>query len=443
MAAQSSSVHISSFPVTADIVIVGGGPAGAGAAWALHRARPDLRIVLIERNSTLAAGASMASLENFRTCWAAPALARLMQRSIHIFENAADYLGEDVHLGLKRQGYLFCGISTRDTARLRGEVDHLHAIGMPYMEYLEADEVRHRYPWLGQRVIAAKFDPTAGWLDSNALIHGLARGATHVLTGVQQVAITTTGGGVTGITTEQGNIAAPVVVIASGAGARAVGRTAGVELPIIVRPRQSFTVGKRHPEFPSHAPMLIGAHPFQHVRPEAGEGAIFGYEYHWNSRRVDGNGAAREELIDPVYPASQWKDPRFPSLVLHLMHRQFGSPNGRPDGGFAHPAYLRGIDHRAAYYVFRDSDNAYRTLADGRREAYESQRAILDAVPGVDGLYASIAHVGHGVMSAPAAGEIVAARVLGQPLPDPAFIAFDYDMPYVEYDSGGISADTE
>jgi len=425
-------------PAAADIIIIGGGPAGAGAAGALRRAQPDLSIVLLEGNPTLAAGASMASLENFRTCWAAPALAKLMQRSRHIFLNPAAYLGEGVQLGVKQQGYLFCGMTERDAQRLRGEVAHLHAIGLTYIEFLDAAEVQHRYPWLGRRVIAAKYDPTAGWLDSNALIHALAKSADHIITGVQGVRITTAGGRITGVQTADGAIAAPVVVIAAGAGARAIGRTAGVDLPLVARPRQSFTVAKRHPEFPADAPMLIGAPPFPHVRPEARDGAIFGCEYQWNARRV--TGAADTALTDPPQPVSQWKDPRFPSLTLGLLHRQFGSPTGDPGGGFAHPAYLRGIDHRAGYYTYRDGTNAYLTTAAGRRVPYDSQRAIIDAVPGVDGLFASVAHVGHGVMSAPAAGEILAARVLGQPLPEPEFAAFGYAVPFIDHDDGGLSS---
>lgn len=427
-------------PAAADVVVIGGGPAGAGAAWALRRAQPDLTIVIVERNSILGAGASMASLENFRTCWAAPALAKLMQRSIAVFERAAEHIGPDVHLGLKRQGYLFCGFDANDARRLRDEVAHLHAIGLSYIEYLEVDEIRYRYPWIGRRAIAAKYDPSAGWLDSNALIHGMARHADRVLTGISDIRITTAGGHVTGVTWTGGAIAAPVVVIAAGAGSRAVGRTAGIELPLVVRPRQSMTVGRRHPEFPADAPMLIGAHPFPHVRPEARDGAIFGWEYHWNSRRLDGPGAAQNALIEPREPVSQWKDPRFPSLVLHLLHRQFGGPDGSDTGGFAHPNYLRGIDHRAGYYTYRDATSAYITRSDGTHIPYESQRAIIDAVPGVNGLFASVAHVGHGIMSAPAAGEILAARVLGQPLPDPDFVAFGYHVPFIEHDSGGISA---
>ncbi|MDK3162021.1 FAD-binding oxidoreductase [Kamptonema cortianum] len=426
---------------TADVVIIGGGPAGAAAAWALHRADPSLSMVILEKNQTLAAGTSMASLENFRTCWAAACLMKMMLRSVEIFHHPEAYFEGDTHLGVRQQGYLFCGMSEADERRLRSEVAHLHSVGLRHVEFLDADEVRYRFPWAGDRVIAAKYDPVAGWLDSNGLIHALARtSGADIVFNASAVQIQVTGGAVSGVTHSQGSIAARKVIIAAGPDSRAVGQTAGVDLPLIVRPRQSFTTPWRHPEFPPDAPTLIGAPPFPHVRPEARDGAIFGWEYHWNTRRLDGAGSSRDELVEPRYPVSQWKDPRFPSMALLLLARQFGH---RDDEGFASGNYLRRIDHRAGYYTFRDSTNAYVTRPDGSRQPYESQRAILDAVPGVDGLFASVAHVGHGIMSAPAAGEIIAARVLGLPLPDPDFAAFGYEVPFVEHDSGGLTPNAD
>jgi glycine/D-amino acid oxidase-like deaminating enzyme len=427
-------------PRSADAIIIGGGPTGAAAAWALSRAQPGFHSVVIERGSQLAAGSSNASLENFRTAWPALCQARMMARSIHIFENPGEYFGEHgTSIAARRRGYLYLGFSDDDVGRLRAEVDHLHSIGLAHIEYLAAGEVRARFPWLGERVIAAKHDPLAGWLDSYALVYALARSADGVrfLTDVPDVQIVVEGGQVAGVRVPNGMIASRCVVIAAGAWSREVGRTAGVELPIIMRPRQSFTTGWRHPEFPADAPMLIGAHPFPHVRPEAQNGAIFGWEYSWNTRKVLPDQPTRDHLIDPLEPVSQCKDPRFPSLVLAVLARQFAH---RPGEGFAHVGYQRKPEHHVGYYVSRDASCAYTVDANGERQPYDSQRAIIDAYPGVEGLFLSVAHVGHGIMSAPATGEILASKVLGLPLPDPVYADFGIDVPYVEHDSGGISA---
>src|SRR5690606_35546770 len=122
--------------------------------------------------------------------------------------------------------------------------------------------------------------------------------------------------------------------------------------------------------------------------------------------------AGNDALSDPVYPTEQFKDARFPSLTLALLARQFGH---QPGEGFADPRYLRGISHNIGYYVSRAGAAAHRVDESGQKHFYDSERAIIDAHPTVAGLYLSVAHVGHGIMSSPAAGEIAACKVLGLP----------------------------
>jgi glycine/D-amino acid oxidase-like deaminating enzyme len=427
-------------PHTADVVIIGGGPAGTAAAWAIERFAPGTKTVLLERNERLGAGSSLASLENFRTCWPALCLARQMQRSVEIFHHADDYLGDGAaqSIALKQRGYLFCAFNENQAAGLASDVQRLHEIGLNHIEYLNTAEVAHRFGWVGERVVAAKYDPTAGWLDSNGLIHRYASGAqsAQFILGVREISICVEHGRITGVKTPFGEVSAPKVVIAAGASSRGIGRTAGVELPIILRPRQSFTTGWRHAAFPEDTPMIIGAAPFPHVRPEAREGAIFGWEYNWNNKYAGdayGTNDAHDAILDPVEPVSRLKDPRFPSIALTLLARQF---RHQPGEGFADSRYLRGISHNIGYYVYRDETAAYRTQADGTKHPYDSERAIIDAYPEVEGLFISVAHVGHGIMSSPAAGEILATKVLGLPLPDPLFEQFGLNSHWVEYDEG-------
>lgn len=427
-------------PRVADVVIIGGGPAGTAALWAIERAVPGTKTVLIEKSERLGAGSSLASLENFRTCWPAVCLAKQMRRSIDILRNADDYFGEGAahSIALKQRGYLFCAFNQAQADTLRADVCRLHAIGLSHIEFLEANEVADRFGWVGNHVVAAKYDPIAGWLDSNALIYKFAQNApsAQILLGIQDVQITVRQGRVIGVTTPNGVIATDKVVIANGASARAVGRTAGVELPIVLRPRQSFTTGWRHEAFPEDAPMIIGAAPFPHVRPEAQSGAIFGWEYNWHNKNAGaeyGTNDAHDAIIEPLYPTTPLKDPRFPSLALALLARQFKHRDGE---GFSDSRYLRGISHNIGYYVYRDESAAYSTDEHGEKHPYISERALIDVHPQVAGLFVSVAHVGHGIMSAPASGEILAGKVLGQPLAEPEHADFGFDVPYVEYDEG-------
>jgi glycine/D-amino acid oxidase-like deaminating enzyme len=428
-------------PRTADVIIIGGGPAGTAALWAIERAAPGTKTVLIEQSDNLGAGSSLASLECYRSCWPTPCIARQMERSIAVFHNADDWLGDGAALSLavRQHGYLFCGFNQPQANTLKKEVEHLHRTGLTHVEFLDAAEVAYRFPWLGQNVVAAKFDPQAGSLDSNGLIQQYVRNApsARILLGVQETRILVEQGRIAGVRTARGAIAAPTVVIAAGAGARAVGRTAGIDLPVVVCPRQSFTTAWRHESFPEDTPLVIGVASFPHVRPEARSGAIFGWEYAWQVKHIPHteDGELRDALRDPIYPVEQLKDLRFPSITLALLARQFGHQAGT---GFADSRYLRGVRHNIGYYVCRDASVAYITNPDGTRKPYPSQRAIIDAHPELEGLFLSIAHIGHGIMTSPAAGEILASKVLWRELPDPLFAQFGLDVPWVEHDENAL-----
>ena len=65
-------------------------------------------------------------------------------------------------------------------------------------------------------------------------------------------------------------------------------------------------------------------------------------------------------------------------------------------------------------------------------------KRIVAKNPALDGLFLSVAHVGHGIMAAPSAGEILAARVLKLPFAEPAFADFGLDVPWVRYDENAL-----
>ena len=417
---------------TADVIIIGGGPVGAAALWALKRYAPDSRVILLEKQQQLGSGSSMASLEAYRSAWPIYCISKQMDRSLHVFHNADDYLGEGASqsLALKQNGYLFCAFKEQQADGMKADVALLHQLGLTHIEYLESDELHKRFPWLDKTVIAGKFDPHAGWLDSNALVHRFAHSATsdEIRLGVENVKILVENDTIVGVETEDETFHSPNVLIACGSAARAVGRTAGIELPIIMIPRQSFTTGWRHETFPANAPFIIGSAPHPHVRPEASSGAIFGYEYDWNTKHLEHSGKAKGYLIDPIEPKSLLRDKRFPSIVLHLFARQFGHQDGE---GFASPRYLTNLHHNVGYYVHRDPTTAH--TADGTH--YLSERAIIDKHPEIGGLFVSIAHVGHGIMTSPATGEHAASLILGKDLPDPSFRDFSFETTWVEHDA--------
>ncbi len=430
---------VAEMPRTAGVVIIGGGMAGPAASWALQRAMPGIKTVLLEEGDQLANGASKASIENFRTCWPTHCLAAQMSRSAEIYLNADEYLGQGAaqRLNVNQRGYLYCGFTEAQAGKLKDEVHEIHQMGLHHIEYLDEAEVRHRYPWLGRHVVAAKVDPTAGWLDSNALSDLYARTGKDAkfLLGMKNSSIIVEGNKVVGVGTEKGVIQTEKVIIAAGAGSRGVGRTAGIDIPIVLRPRQSYVTPSRHHDIPQDAPFIIGNNPWAYMRPE-GPGGIFGWEYDWKNTVDPKNGKADHQdgiedyLVDPV-SLDRVKDERFPPATLDALKIQFGDI-------FTSNHYLRGVKHQAGYYVYRSPENTYTTANDGSKKPYVSERAIIDAYPGIDGLFLSVAHVGHGVMASAASGEIIAAHVLGNDLSNPLFYDFGLNVHWVPNDGGGL-----
>src|SRR5258708_21715732 len=124
---ESSASVRQETPRTADVIVIGGGPAGTAALWAIERLAPGTKTVLIEKSEHLGAGSSLASLENFRTCWPSLCMARLMSRSADVFLNADDYLGEGAaqSIAIKQRGYVWCAFTERQAATLKADVAHL------------------------------------------------------------------------------------------------------------------------------------------------------------------------------------------------------------------------------------------------------------------------------------------------------------------------------
>ncbi len=427
--AEADTLFAGATALTADVVIIGGGQAGPATAWALEREDPTLRIVVLEANAQLAGGASTASLEQFRTCWTPQAIAEQVRWSAQIFLDPDTYLGEGAAQGInvRRRGYLWLAMDEAEARAQRENITLLHAWGLRHACTLDADDVRRAYSWLPERVVSAKLDPMAGWLNSDFLANRFARTThnTRFLLDTPAQAIFADNGRVTGVRTPRGEVHAPVVVLAAGPGSRALGRTVGVDLPLVCIPRQSFSTPYRDPTIPADAPVVISRFPYAHFRPD-GEGLLFAWSYHWARHPRDEQAPGYVDTIPPVHTL---KDPRFPEATLYLLAKQFGHREGQ---GFRDPRYLsRRIAHQIGYYVYRQP------TVDEHGRIIHSERAIIDRTPGVDGLILSVAHAGHGIMTAPAAAHIAASLALDKTPRVPLWQDFGLAVKRVAYEEGG------
>jgi glycine/D-amino acid oxidase-like deaminating enzyme len=301
---------------------------------------------------------------------------------------------------------------------------------------LGAAALRQVFPYVTDAAVAALHVRKAGWLSAQQLgMHMLelarARGVQFRrarLTGVEKQA-----GRISGITLDDSErIDCEVLINAAGPYFKTVGAMMGTDLPVEAEVHLKVAFEDSLHRIPRDAPLLIWndpqdlpwgdderelfaadptyAHLLQrfpagaHTRPEGGaDGAtvLMLWDY-------------RQNVIDPVFPVPL--DDQYPEIVLRGLAAML--PGLKAYFGRAARPRLDG-----GYYV-RTPEN----------------RPLIGPTP-VKGAYLLGAVSGFGIMSACAAGELLAAHVAGNQLPGyaPAFALSRYEDPAYLNDLGDRS----
>ncbi len=252
-----------------DVVIIGGGIAGASAAYFLARAGVQ-RVLVLER-SAVAAGASGRASGLVVFCEANhPGQAALLKASADFYADWEREIGGPS--AITRVGALM-PVSAPDVASLEREVGIMQEAGHD-VRLVGPDEVARLAPaWYRDDIAAAAYSPGSGYIDppmvTTALMNRARALGVRVYQGAEALAIDVEGGRVTGVTANRGVVKAPVVIIAAGAWSAAVGRLAGADLPI--RPARSQVIHLKPPaEMPYPFPVSGDDHNHVYFRPEPG-----------------------------------------------------------------------------------------------------------------------------------------------------------------------------
>lgn len=221
----------------ADVVIIGGGVVGSSIALHLRERVPAARVVVVERDPAYTRASSRLATGGIRQQYSSTLNVAMAQHSIafyRAFDARLAAAGSPVRAWFRQRGYLFLADAAGAAA-----LEHRAALQRgsgARVECWSPAQVRAHVPGLAcDDVVLAVFGADDGYLDPRAVLAGLRALATHagaqfVTAAVQEV--DRSGGRVVGVTTDAGCIAAPVVVNAAGAFARAVGHAAAVDLPI-------------------------------------------------------------------------------------------------------------------------------------------------------------------------------------------------------------------
>lgn len=358
---------------TAEVVIIGGGVIGASAAY--HLTHAGCRDVLIlEREAQQGLGSTGKATGGVRAQFSTDINIAMSLYSFDLFRQFHDVTGHEC--GYEPRGYLFVATTDAQIEFLRNNRERQLAAGLNNVELWSRDEVARNVPSLRvDEVVGASYCPTDGFIDPLAVMRGFTaaavRGGARIMLETEVMGIVTEADRVIAVETNRGRIGAGNVVCAAGAWAGRVAKLAGVELP--VEPLRRQIVWATTPEpLPAGLPMVIDLTSGFHFRPA--------------------KGPVQNEML------LAWPDPSEKTS----FRTDF-------DDNFV-PKILDQTDRLAPF--IRDVKVDRSRCRAGLYEMTPDHHPIIGPAPGLEGFYLVNGFSGHGVMHSPAAGRMIAERVL-------------------------------
>ena len=350
----------------ADVVIVGGGVMGTSIALQLARRRAG-RIVLCEKHH-VASGPTGRSSALLRRHYSIELYARMAARSFELYSNFEELTGRPAEI--TRCG-LVMAVGPEDVAAMRDTVTMMRGLGVKVEELAPRDLARVVPGLAVDDFGAAAWETDTGYGDPASVSQAYAARARElgvtIRTGCEVVGLARTPEAVHGVVTREGEIAAPVVVVAAGAWSGVVGALAGVDIPVRPLRRSKFiTAPFPFDRIPEATPFVIDPHQGISLRRE-GAGILLGI--------------GRRDRAGDFDTALDW--------------------------GLAEPLVERAV-RRAP--VLADAQ-LMRTWS-GLYEMTPDQTGIVSAVPGVTGLHVVAGFSGHGFMHGPIAGQLMAELIV-------------------------------
>ncbi|TYB41958.1 NAD(P)/FAD-dependent oxidoreductase [Actinomadura chibensis] len=258
----------------AEVVVIGGGVMGTSIAF--HLAEAGVRgVVLVERDE-LGSGSTCKAAGGVRAQFSDEVNIRLGARSLEAFGRFGERPGQEIDL--RRVGYLFLLSRPEDVASFEAGVALQNELGVP-SRMVSAAEARRLSPLIDTGgLLGAAFSPDDGHCTPESVVLGYATGARRhgatIRTHCEVLGIETDGGEVTAVATSRGRIATSAVVCAAGPWSAAVGRMAGVDLPVEPLRRQ-IVFTEPIPGLPRPVPMTIDFTTTFYFHGE-GEGLMLG-----------------------------------------------------------------------------------------------------------------------------------------------------------------------
>ncbi|WP_138464361.1 FAD-binding oxidoreductase [Poseidonocella sp. HB161398] len=241
-----------------DAIVIGGGMVGAAIAWGLLR--QGMGVTVLDG----ADEAQRAARANFGLVWVQSKGDGLPEYAAWTREGAALWPGfqellagqTGVSCGFSAPGGLHLCMSEEELDGRRGLMQRMHNVDGPGafdMRILDRGELADLLPGIGPEVVGASLCAQDGHASPQGLLLALHRGILaqggRILSGQEAVALGREAG-LWQVETAEARHAAPVLVLAAGTGNLALGRMAGIEIPVSGLKGQILVTERTGPRLP-------------------------------------------------------------------------------------------------------------------------------------------------------------------------------------------------
>jgi sarcosine oxidase, subunit beta len=354
---------------TADVVIVGAGAIGCSIAY--HLGRRGAKHVVVLEQEFVGSGTTSKAAGGIRVQFPTDIEIAFSMESLEFFKRFQEEMGVNPHL--RQVGYLFLLGSACDIEQYKRQIALQRQYGLD-VRLLTPDDAKAIVPQLQvDDLQAAVYSPQDGYADPHTVVQGYATKAREcgvkILEQTEVMGIRLQGDRVVGVDTTSGPIDTRLIVNAAGPWATRIAEMAGTNIPVYPRRRHIFVTAP-FSDFVNPSPLVIDRTSGFYCRTEG------------RSILMSPGDAQEVQGYKATIDWSMAEETARKAVQRVPVLERAGIMSGWA----------------------------------GLRPLTPDEHAIIDYLPGVEGLLCAVGFCGHGFQHSPAAGKAVAELILdGRP----------------------------
>ncbi len=328
-----------SLPASAKVVVIGGGIVGCSVAY--HLGRMGWSDVLLLERAKLSSGSTWHAAGLVGQLRTNANVTQLLGYSVALYDRLEAETG--LATGWKMNGGLRLACNAERWTEVKRQATTAHSFGLE-MQLLSPKEAQDLWPLMKvDDVVGAAFLPTDGQASPSDIVQALARGARSAGITIREdtpiTGIRVENGRVRGVETADGFVQCEKLVIACGQWSRAIGRMAGINIPL-VSVQHHYAITEAIEGVTPTLPTLRDPDRLTYYKEEVGGLILGGYEPNPVPWAEDGiPDGFHFTLLDPDWdhfaPIMELALPRVPALETAGIKQLINGPESfTPDGNF-------------------------------------------------------------------------------------------------------------